>query len=68
MLDGASLKGGALCPADEIIDDGVDDDSSSSDDDCCEGKVTTLKLKNGGADGFIMVTQKNGDIIFDERG
>ncbi|MCP4274151.1 MAG: hypothetical protein GY781_19690, partial [Gammaproteobacteria bacterium] len=64
VLDGASLKGGPLCPADEIIDDGVDDDSSSSDDDCCEGKVTTLKLENGGDTGYILATQKNGEVVF----
>jgi len=67
VLEGASLKGGALCPVDEIIDDGVDDDSSSSDDDCCEGKVTILKLENGGASGFILVTQKNEDVVFAEN-
>lgn len=66
VLEGSSLKGGPLCQADEIIDDGVDDDDSS-DDDCCEGKITTLKLENGGASGYILVTQKNGEVVFDEE-
>ncbi|MCF8298435.1 MAG: HYR domain-containing protein, partial [Saprospiraceae bacterium] len=56
VMGGASRNGGALCVAEEVIDD-----------DCgpCDGKVTYLTLKyNGSIPHLFTVKQKNGATVF----
>ncbi|MFC2005157.1 hypothetical protein ACFLUY_02920 [Chloroflexota bacterium] len=54
VIDGSSRKGGKFCPID------LPDPPDSSE---CEGKVTTLTLRNNGDANRVVVMQKKGEVV-----
>ena len=63
VLDGASLRGGQLCP----VDGGGNEPPTGGSCAACDGKITTLTLGYHGDAGHLVVEQKKGGVLFSDQ-